>query len=36
MRKRAKSFENHYSQARMFWKSMSAVEAESTQPVGDG
>lgn len=28
MRKRAKSFENHYSQARMFWKSMSAVEAE--------
>ncbi|MCV7099809.1 catalase [Mycobacterium palustre] len=28
MRKRAKSFENHYGQARMFWKSMSAVEAE--------
>src|SRR5947209_5698605 len=28
MRKRAKSFENHYSQARMFWKSMSPVEAE--------
>jgi catalase len=28
MRKRAKSFENHYSQARMFWKSMSEVEAE--------
>lgn len=28
MRKRAKSFENHYSQARMFWQSMSAVEAE--------
>ncbi len=28
IRKRAKSFENHYSQARMFWKSMSAVEAE--------
>ena len=28
MRKRAKSFENHYSQARMFWKSMSPIEAE--------
>lgn len=28
MRKRAQSFENHYSQARMFWKSMTAVEAE--------
>jgi catalase len=28
MRKRAKSFENHYSQARMFWKSMAPVEAE--------
>lgn len=28
MRKRAKSFENHYSQARMFWKSMTDVEAE--------
>lgn len=28
MRKRAKSFENHYSQARMFWTSMTAVEAE--------
>ncbi|MGN6338325.1 catalase [Mycobacterium sp.] len=28
MRKRAKSFENHYSQARMFWQSMSPVEAE--------
>ena len=28
IRKRAKSFENHYSQARMFWNSMSAVEAE--------
>ncbi|ORW91556.1 catalase HPII [Mycobacterium sp. IEC1808] len=28
MRKRAKSFENHYGQARMFWKSMSAVETE--------
>ncbi len=28
MRKRAKSFENHYRQARMFWKSMSPVEAE--------
>ncbi len=28
MRKRAKSFEDHYSQARMFWKSMSPVEAE--------
>jgi catalase len=28
MRKRAKSFENHYSQARMFFKSMSEVEAE--------
>ena len=28
MRKRAESFENHYSQARMFWTSMSPVEAE--------
>jgi catalase len=28
IRKRAKSFEDHYSQARMFWKSMSAVEAK--------
>ncbi|OBH00362.1 catalase HPII [Mycobacterium sp. E2699] len=28
MRKRAKSFQNHYSQARMFFKSMSPVEAE--------
>lgn len=28
IRQRAKSFEDHYSQARMFWKSMSAVEAE--------
>jgi catalase len=28
MRRRAKQFENHYSQARMFWRSMSAVEAE--------
>lgn len=28
MRKRAKAFENHYSQARMFWQSMSPVEAE--------
>jgi catalase len=28
IRKRAKSFKNHYSQARMFWKSMSPVEAE--------
>lgn len=28
MRKRAKSFENHYSQARMFWKSMSTIEAD--------
>ena len=28
IRQRAKSFEDHYSQARMFWKSMSAVEAK--------
>jgi catalase len=28
IRQRAKSFQDHYSQARMFWKSMSAVEAE--------
>ncbi len=28
VRQRAKSFEDHFSQARMFWKSMSAVEAE--------
>ena len=28
MRKRAESFENHYSQARMFWTSMTRVEAE--------
>lgn len=28
IRHRAKGFEDHYSQARMFWKSMSAVEAE--------
>jgi catalase len=28
IRQRAKSFLDHYSQARMFWKSMSAVEAE--------
>jgi catalase len=28
IRKRAASFENHYSQARMFWKSMSEPEAK--------
>ncbi|KUH85023.1 MULTISPECIES: catalase [unclassified Mycobacterium] len=28
IRQRAKSFEDHYSQARMFWKSMSAPEAK--------
>jgi catalase len=28
IRQRAKSFQDHYSQARMFWKSMSAVEAK--------
>lgn len=28
IRQRAKSFQDHYSQARMFWKSMSAPEAE--------
>jgi catalase len=28
IRQRAKSFEDHYSQARMFWKSMSSVEAK--------
>jgi catalase len=28
IRRRAESFKDHYSQARMFWKSMSAVEAE--------
>jgi catalase len=28
IRQRAKSFEDHYSQARMFWKSMSPVEAK--------
>ena len=28
MRRRAKQFENHYSQARMFWRSMSPVEQE--------
>jgi catalase len=28
IRQRAQSFADHYSQARMFWKSMSAVEAE--------
>jgi catalase len=28
IRQRAKSFSDHYSQARMFWKSMSAVEAK--------
>jgi catalase len=28
IRQRAKSFQDHYSQARMFWKSMSAVEAQ--------
>ncbi len=27
LRQRTKSFQNHYSQARMFWKSMSAIEA---------
>ena len=28
IRQRAKSFQDHYSQARMFWKSMSPVEAK--------
>jgi catalase len=28
IRRRAESFQDHYSQARMFWKSMSPVEAE--------
>ena len=28
IRQRAESFQDHYSQARMFWKSMSAVEAK--------
>jgi catalase len=28
IRKRAESFQDHYSQSRMFWKSMSPVEAE--------
>jgi catalase len=28
IRQRAKSFQDYYSQARMFWKSMSAVEAK--------
>jgi catalase len=28
IRQRAESFQDHYSQARMFWKSMSPVEAE--------
>ena len=28
VRQRAKSFQDHYSQARMFWKSMSPVEAK--------
>ncbi|HEY1839943.1 MAG TPA: catalase [Mycobacterium sp.] len=28
IRERAKSFQDYYSQARMFWKSMSAVEAK--------
>lgn len=28
IRKRAESFDDHYSQARMFWKSMSPVEAK--------
>lgn len=28
IRQRAESFKDHYSQARMFWKSMSAVEAK--------
>lgn len=28
IRQRAKSFQDHYSQARMFWKSMTAVEAK--------
>jgi catalase len=28
IRQRAKSLQDHYSQARMFWKSMSAVEAK--------
>jgi catalase len=28
IRQRAKSFQDHYSQPRMFWKSMSAVEAK--------
>nr|WP_156752178.1 catalase [Mycobacterium sp. ACS1612] len=28
IRQRAKNFTDHYSQARMFWKSMSAVEAK--------
>ncbi|HEY7054777.1 MAG TPA: catalase [Mycobacterium sp.] len=28
IRQRAKSFEDHYSQARMFWKSMTPVEAK--------